>query len=100
VTYELDQIEGKWKQIKGTVRQKWAKLTDDDWNILRAIAENFAGRLQERYGIAKDEESGNSSMAEDPEPTGVVPIGETLNSNSHKRHADELSRADDGAASA
>jgi uncharacterized protein YjbJ (UPF0337 family) len=50
-----DQIEGKWKQIKGTVRQKWAKLTDDDLEYIAGNRENFSGKLQERYGIAKDE---------------------------------------------
>ena len=50
-----DQIEGKWKQLKGTVRQKWAKLTDDDLEYIAGNREHFAGRLQERYGIAKEE---------------------------------------------
>jgi uncharacterized protein YjbJ (UPF0337 family) len=50
-----DQIEGKWKQMKGSAKQKWAKLTDDDLEFIAGKRENFAGRLQERYGIAKDE---------------------------------------------
>jgi uncharacterized protein YjbJ (UPF0337 family) len=50
-----DQIEGKWKQIKGSARQKWAKLTDDDLEFIAGNRDQFAGRLQERYGIAKDE---------------------------------------------
>ena len=50
-----DQIQGKWKQIKGTARQKWAKLTDDDLEFIAGNREHFAGRLQERYGIAKEE---------------------------------------------
>ena len=50
-----DQIQGKWKQMKGTVRQKWAKLTDDDLEYIAGNREHFAGRLQERYGIAKEE---------------------------------------------
>ena len=50
-----DQIEGKWKQMKGTARQKWAKLTDDDLEFIAGNREHFAGRLQERYGIAKEE---------------------------------------------
>ena len=50
-----DQIEGKWKQMKGSVRQRWAKLTDDDLELIGGKREQFAGRLQERYGIAKDE---------------------------------------------
>ena len=50
-----DQIEGKWKQMKGAARQKWAKLTDDDLEYIAGNRDQFAGRLQERYGIAKDE---------------------------------------------
>jgi uncharacterized protein YjbJ (UPF0337 family) len=50
-----DQIEGKWKQLKGSVRQKWGKLTDDDLELIAGNRDEFAGRLQERYGIAKDE---------------------------------------------
>jgi uncharacterized protein YjbJ (UPF0337 family) len=50
-----DQIEGKWKQMKGSVRQKWAKLTDDDLEYIAGNRDNFAGRLQERYGIAKED---------------------------------------------
>jgi len=50
-----DQIEGKWKQMKGSARQKWAKLTDDDLEFIAGNRDQFAGRLQERYGIAKEE---------------------------------------------
>ena len=50
-----DQIEGKWKQFKGSARLKWAKLTDDDLEFIAGNREHFAGRLQERYGIAKEE---------------------------------------------
>jgi uncharacterized protein YjbJ (UPF0337 family) len=50
-----DQIQGKWKQVKGTARQKFAKLTDDDLEFIAGNREHFAGRLQERYGIAKEE---------------------------------------------
>jgi uncharacterized protein YjbJ (UPF0337 family) len=50
-----DQIEGKWKQLKGSARQKWAKLTDDDLEFIAGNRDQFAGRLQERYGIAKED---------------------------------------------
>jgi len=50
-----DQIQGKWKQMKGSVRQKWAKLTDDDLEYIAGNREHSAGRLQERYGIAREE---------------------------------------------
>jgi len=50
-----DQIAGKWKQMMGTAKQKWGKLTDDDLEFIAGKSENLAGRLQERYGIAKEE---------------------------------------------
>ena len=50
-----DQVEGKWKQMSGSVRQKWAKLTDNDLDYIAGSRDRFVGRLQERYGIAKEE---------------------------------------------
>jgi uncharacterized protein YjbJ (UPF0337 family) len=49
-----DQAEGKWKQMKGTVKQKWGKLTDDDLDVVAGSRDKLVGRIQERYGIAKD----------------------------------------------
>ena len=49
-----DQLEGKWKQYKGQAREKWGKLTDDDLHIIGGRREQLIGRLQERYGIAKE----------------------------------------------
>jgi uncharacterized protein YjbJ (UPF0337 family) len=50
-----DRIKGKWKQLTGTLKEKWGKLTDDDLQVLEGNSEYLAGRIQERYGIAKDE---------------------------------------------
>ena len=50
-----DQIEGKWKQMKGSVKQKWGKLTDDDLDYIAGSRDKFVGRIQERYGIARTE---------------------------------------------
>ena len=50
-----DQIEGKWKQMKGTARQKWGKLTDDDLDVVAGKQDQLAGKIQERYGITKEE---------------------------------------------
>ena len=44
-----------WKQVKGTVQQKWGNLTSDDLDVIQGKRTELAGRLQERYGIAKDE---------------------------------------------
>jgi uncharacterized protein YjbJ (UPF0337 family) len=50
-----DQIEGKWKQAKGSVKQKWGKLTDNDLDFIAGKRDHFVGKLQERYGIEKEE---------------------------------------------
>jgi len=49
------QVEGKWQQMKGQVRSKWGKLTDDDLNNLDGKRETLLGKVVERYGIAKEE---------------------------------------------
>jgi uncharacterized protein YjbJ (UPF0337 family) len=49
------EIQGKWKQAKGKVQEKWGKLTHDDLDVINGRREQLAGRLQETYGYAKDE---------------------------------------------
>lgn len=50
-----DQIAGKWKQFKGSAHHQWGKLTDDDLAMIAGNREKFVGKLQERYGIVRDE---------------------------------------------
>jgi uncharacterized protein YjbJ (UPF0337 family) len=50
-----DQIEGKWKQFAGEARHKWGKLTDSDWDMVGGKKDKLIGRIQERYGIKKEE---------------------------------------------
>lgn len=50
-----DQVEGKWKQMKGDIRTRWGKLTDDDLHLIGGEKDKLVGRIQERYGIQKDE---------------------------------------------
>ena len=49
-----DQMEGKWRQLKGEVKQRWAKLTDDDFDKMSGKTEELVGKLQERYGESKE----------------------------------------------
>jgi uncharacterized protein YjbJ (UPF0337 family) len=46
-------LKGKWLQLKGTVKEKWGQLTDDDVDRVEGSAERLVGVLQERYGYAK-----------------------------------------------
>jgi uncharacterized protein YjbJ (UPF0337 family) len=50
-----DQFEGKWKQLKGSVKQQWGKLTDDDVSSLSGKKDQLIGKLQERYGITREQ---------------------------------------------
>jgi uncharacterized protein YjbJ (UPF0337 family) len=50
-----DQIEGKWKEMKGQLREKWGNLTDDDLEMIAGRRDQLIGRLQIRYGFAKEE---------------------------------------------
>lgn len=52
---DWSRVEGSWKQIKGTVKEKWGKLTDDDLDVINGRREQLEGKLQERYGFAKDQ---------------------------------------------
>jgi uncharacterized protein YjbJ (UPF0337 family) len=49
-----DQMEGKWKQMKGDVRTKWGKLTDQDLEQIAGQRDKLLGKIQERYGIARE----------------------------------------------
>ena len=48
-----DQLEGKWKQAKGTVKERWGKLTDDDVDVINGRTDQLVGKIQEQYGIAR-----------------------------------------------
>jgi uncharacterized protein YjbJ (UPF0337 family) len=50
-----DQIEGKWTEFKGRVREKWGEFTDDELEQMRGKRDKLAGMIQNRYGVAKEE---------------------------------------------
>jgi len=50
-----DQIEGAWKQLRGRAKEQWGKLTDDDLDMISGKRDVLAGKLQQRYGIAREE---------------------------------------------
>lgn len=50
-----DTVEGNWKQLKGKAREQWGKLTDSDFEQIAGKKDQLVGRIQERYGISKDE---------------------------------------------
>jgi uncharacterized protein YjbJ (UPF0337 family) len=50
-----DILKGKWTQVKGEIRSKWGKLTDNDLMEIQGDAEKMIGKLQERYGYKRDQ---------------------------------------------
>lgn len=48
-------LAGNWKQFKGNMLEKWGKLTNDDLDVAAGARDQIVGKLQERYGLAKDE---------------------------------------------
>jgi uncharacterized protein YjbJ (UPF0337 family) len=50
-----DRIKGNWKKLAGRAKEKWGKLTDDDWQVIAGKRDQLLGKLQERYGIAREE---------------------------------------------
>lgn len=49
-----DTLKGQWKQLAGAAKERWAKLTEDDWLQVEGNLQGLSGRIQERYGIARD----------------------------------------------
>ena len=50
-----DQISGSWKIARGEARKQWGKLTDDDLEQIAGQRDILVGKVQQRYGIAKEE---------------------------------------------
>jgi uncharacterized protein YjbJ (UPF0337 family) len=50
-----DQVKGGWKEIKGKVKKQWGKLTDDDLLQIEGDQDQLVGRVQQRYGVAREE---------------------------------------------
>jgi uncharacterized protein YjbJ (UPF0337 family) len=50
-----DRIQGNWKQVSGQAKAQWGKLTDDDLDVVAGRREEMAGKIQERYGVAKED---------------------------------------------
>jgi uncharacterized protein YjbJ (UPF0337 family) len=51
---DWNRVEGNWKQVKGQIKE-WGKLTDDDLDVVAGKRDQLEGKIQERYGIAKDQ---------------------------------------------
>lgn len=50
-----DQVKGEWKQVRGTIKEKWGKLTDNDLTVIDGKKDQLVGALQKRYGYEKEQ---------------------------------------------
>jgi uncharacterized protein YjbJ (UPF0337 family) len=50
-----DQLKGNWKQFVGKAKEKWGRLTDNDWKVVEGKRDQLNGKIQERYGITREE---------------------------------------------
>ena len=50
-----DTLKGKWKELKGATKEHWGRLTDNDLEIINGQYEQLIGKVQQRYGIARQE---------------------------------------------
>jgi len=64
-----DIWNGNWKQLQGKVREQWGKLTDDDLDVIAGKRDQLVGRIQERYGIARDEAERQAKQWEESQYT-------------------------------
>ena len=64
-----DVLKGKWLQLKGQIKQQWGKLTDDDLDQVAGQRDQLVGKIQERYGLAKDEANRQLDLLISNEPS-------------------------------
>jgi uncharacterized protein YjbJ (UPF0337 family) len=50
-----DQLAGKWRQFRGTVKKEWGKLTDDELDQVQGDYDRLVGKIQESYGTSREE---------------------------------------------
>jgi uncharacterized protein YjbJ (UPF0337 family) len=49
------EMKGNWQQFVGKAKEKWGQLTDDDWKVVEGKRDQLIGKIQQRYGIAREE---------------------------------------------
>ena len=75
-----DQWKGKWKQLKGSAKERWGKLTEDDLDVIDGQSEQLIGKIQERYGIVRE-------AAQEQATSGIAPLPRTLISSAGAERA-------------
>jgi uncharacterized protein YjbJ (UPF0337 family) len=52
---DWDRLQAKWAQIRGPLRHRWGRLTEDDLDVIADRRDTFIGRVEERYGVDREE---------------------------------------------
>ena len=50
-----DTVKGNWNELKGKVKERWGKLTDDDLTVINGKRDQLVGRLQQIYGRRRED---------------------------------------------
>lgn len=50
-----DTLHGNWKEVKGSVKEKWGKLTDNHLTEIDGKRDQLVGHIQKQYGLSKEE---------------------------------------------
>jgi uncharacterized protein YjbJ (UPF0337 family) len=83
-----DRIQGRWRQIKGKVKEQWGRLTDDDLDVIAGRREQLLGRIQQRHGLARDEADRQLRSFEESHPDHRLDDGDAQASRSGRRERD------------
>ncbi len=83
-----DQVQGKWKQLKGSVKQRFGEFTDNDLEAIAGHREKMVGKLQERYGCAKEQaQKMADEWLQSAKESGYSPAHAGSQESSSERHA-------------
>jgi uncharacterized protein YjbJ (UPF0337 family) len=63
-----DRIQGRWKLLKGKLKEQWGKLTEDDLDVIAGRRDQLLGRIQQRHGLAKDDTDRQARAWEQTQP--------------------------------
>ena len=50
---DWNRVEGNWKQVKGKVKEKWGKLTDDDLDVINGRRDQLEGKFRSAMALPR-----------------------------------------------
>ncbi|MFA5514928.1 MAG: CsbD family protein [Desulfuromonadales bacterium] len=50
-----EELKGKWNQLKGSIKSRWGKFSDDDIQRIEGEKDKLVGKVQEKYGRSREE---------------------------------------------